>query len=105
MTGETYDRAGYINESLRKYRSAYLPIHTGDVAEVIRYGTDDNTDTDWYAFAAVVRLTNGKYAAVEGACDYTGFDCQATLDASVHDTAEEAWPNLTRDGRAMIERA
>jgi hypothetical protein len=51
-----------------------------------------------------VRLTNGRYAAVEGACDYTGFDCQAELTATVHDTQDDTWLNITRDGRSMIER-
>jgi hypothetical protein len=78
-----------------------------EVAEIMRIGTHDRSDgsyDDW-AYAAVVRLTNGKFAALSGGYDYTGWSCQAGLEGTIHDSEEQAWLNLGTDDRAMIERA
>lgn len=77
-----------------------------DIAEVVRYalipGPEGYADEE---LTAVVRLKDGRFVAIEGACDTTGWDCQAHLDATLHDTEEDAWLNgITQDGRAAIER-
>lgn len=75
-----------------------------DVAEVLRFALDPG---DWAeeTVVAVVRLNDGRFAAMEGACDTTGWDCRSWLDADVFNSEEDAWLNgITQDGRALIER-
>ena len=75
-----------------------------DIAEVVRFAV---VGGDWAEedLMAIVRLEDGRFVAMEGACDTTGWDCQAHLDATLHDTVEDAWMNgLTQDARAAIER-
>jgi len=97
-----------VRYALSTYGYGGVPIKASDVAELLRYGDDDkSTDrlTD-YSMAAVVRLADGRFAAVEGGfgCE-TGWSCQASLSATIHLTEQEAWFNVTRDGRALILRA
>lgn len=51
----------------------------GDVAEILHIEDGEHDGPDWIA---VVKLKDGRYAALEGGCDYTGWDCQS--DASRH---------------------
>jgi len=75
-------------------------------AELVRYGSAENTaHPDTWDYAAIIRLTDGKFAALSGGYDYTGWSCQAGLSITVHDTEGEAWLNLPVDDRRMIERA
>jgi hypothetical protein len=97
---------GYLKEALDDYMWAKFEVASDDLAEVIRYGHHSDYDDDRYATAAVVRTFDGRFAAIEGSCDNTGYSCQAHLDVNVYADAEQAWLNgLTRDGRAMIERS
>lgn len=95
-----------IGYALTYNPSEHLTIE--GIAEVVRgavYNSrDDGGDGD--DLAAIVRLGSGRYAALEGWADYTGWDCQSGLEVSLHDTAEDAWLHgIGTDSRALIERA
>lgn len=44
--------------------------------------------------AGVGSLPDGRWAAVDGGCDYTGWDCQSGIDVVIRDTYEA----VVRDG-------
>ena len=77
-----------------------------DIAEVVRFaripGPEGYADEE---LMAVVRLGDGRFVAMEGWCDTTGWDCRSGLDATLHDSEEDAWLNgIGTDARATIER-
>lgn len=45
-----------------------------DVARVIASVNGENDEDSWIA---VCKMKDGRYACIEGSCDYTGWDCQA----------------------------
>ncbi len=63
------------------------PIKADDVAEVEVGWTDGNDEPE---FAWLLRLKDGRYAAASGGHDYTGWDCQSSLEITIHDTRDEA---------------
>lgn len=82
-------------------------VNEGTAAALVRYGSAESKayPGDNWDYAAIVRLTSGRFAALSGGYDYTGWSCQAGLSITVHNTEQEAWLNLPTDDRAMIERA
>lgn len=91
----------------RWFEEAFEEGHTAPPApieRIVRWGMHDDEVRDVYSGAAVALLVDGRFAAIEGDHDYTGWSCQAGTSVTVHATAEEAWLNVTADGRAMIER-
>ncbi len=49
---------------------ADIPFSREDVAEILHIVNGENDESDW---AAVFKLKDGRYAAVEAWCDYTGW--------------------------------
>lgn len=101
------NRVACVRYAVDEYGYGGVDIKGDDIVEVTRF-------EDWYesidyrvdgGLAAVVRLRSGKWAAVEGGygCE-TGWSCQAHLYVTVCDTEDEAWLNLTVEGRGCIER-
>jgi len=101
MTDERIDNIRYVPSEHPQ------PCFTADdIAEVVRFalipGPEGYADED---LTAIVRLKDGRYVAMEGGCDTTGWDCRSFVDATLHDTEEDAWLNgITQDGRAAIEQ-
>lgn len=80
-------------------------LASADVAEVLRYGVYSPEGGGSAEVAAIVRSTAGGIFAVEGGCDYTGWDCQSSADVYAASSVYDAWLNgITADGRALIER-
>ena len=53
-----------------------------DVAEEIHYWSSaDEFGWDGESVQIVSRLKDGRWVYIEGACDYTGWDCQAGAEA------------------------
>jgi hypothetical protein len=50
------------------------PVLRKDIAEVLASVNGENDGDSW---VCIVRLNDGRFACVEGSCDYTGWDCQA----------------------------
>lgn len=75
-------------------------VTRGDVAEIIAIEDGENDGESW---VGVFLLHDGRYAAVEGSCDYTGWDCQSgttvTVAASVTDAVRFG---LSMEGRARL---
>ena len=84
-----------------------LLVKFEDIVSLERFAlTADRAIFDGDDLAAVVRLKSGGYAALEGGCDYTGWDCQSSLDVTRWKTAEKAFTmGITQDGRSHIERS
>lgn len=51
----------------------------------VHEGKNDGDDWRW-----VVALKNGKFAFLQGGCDYTGWDCQSWATSDIYDNPEEA---------------
>ena len=66
-----------------EYGPYYLAgIRKADIEEEIHYWSSaEEGGWDGESIEAVVRLKDGRWAYVEGSCDYTGWDCQAGADA------------------------
>lgn len=67
------------------FTGSVAPFARADVAEVIASVEGENDERAW---VCVVRLKDGRFAALEGSCDYTGWDCQAGAWCMVGDTME-----------------
>lgn len=65
----------------------YFPASILDVAEVIASDDGENDERNWLILA---RLHDGLYIAGRAGCDYTGWDCRANGNGSLHETLEEA---------------
>lgn len=50
------------------------PFGFDDVADVLASVDGDNDGPSW---VCVVALKDGRFSALEGSCDYTGWDCQS----------------------------
>jgi len=48
-------------------------------------GTNDETDWRW-----IILLKDNRFAALQGGCDYTGWDCQSWADSTIYTTVAEA---------------
>ncbi len=50
------------------------PVLREDIAEVLASVNGENDGDSWIC---IVKMKDGRFACVEGSCDYTGWDCQA----------------------------
>ena len=57
------------------------------VEEIVALENGENDGPDW---VGLFRLKDGRFVTVEGGCDYTGWDCQASTMVQVADTKENA---------------
>lgn len=46
------------------------------ITEIVAEVAGANDELDWHW---IVKLSNGKYAYLQGGCDYTGWDCQGSI--------------------------
>lgn len=60
-------------------------------------GENDGANWHW-----LVRTEDGKYAYLTGGCDYTGWDCQSSLDTFVEDTLDAALRQVGDDYRDAL---
>lgn len=65
----------------------HLEIKVEDIVSVLAQipGEADGPDWSW-----LIELKDGKFALIQGGCDYTGWDCQSDATIRFADTAEEA---------------
>lgn len=101
MTENDDERMAAITSALSYHPQIFA---AEDIAEVLRFALIPGDYAEEMVLA-VVRLNNGRFVAMDGSCDTSGWDCQSWLDATLHDTEEDAWSNgITQDGRSAIER-
>ncbi len=86
---------------LGAYGTERLPFKIKDVdsaiAAVVEYG--DYAEMEVWA---VVRLTDGRFAYVEGNCDTTGWDCQSSCSGAVATSLDALYPLITDDGALRL---
>jgi hypothetical protein len=71
-----------------------------DVVEIAHIIDGDPDGENW---CCVVRLHDGRWAALEGGCDYTGWDCQADASAAVASSLDDAVRfGLSENGRERL---
>lgn len=60
---------------------------SGQIIEMLAHidGAEDEANWHW-----LVMLDNGRFAYITGGCDYTGWDCQSSLDTFEEETIEAA---------------
>ena len=76
------------------------PFSLDDVAFVVASAEGANDEAAWIA---VFALNDGRYAAIDASCDYTGWDCQAGGSRYVGATlADVVRFGLTDDGRRRL---
>ena len=63
-----------------------LAFSRENVVHVVAMEEGDNEGPTWIG---VFKLDNGRYAFIEGGCDYTGWDCQSYAEATVADTLDD----------------
>jgi len=56
-----------------------------DVAEVKHFREGENDERNWWM---VCLLKDGRWALIDSGCDYTGWDCQSSVSATVADSYE-----------------
>lgn len=61
-------------------------------------GENDGADWHW-----LVELADGRWAYINGGCDYTGWDCQSSCDAHIADSRAEAMKLCPEAVRAEYE--
>lgn len=82
-----------VNENLDYDLSACLEynpqpgVHEDNIVRVLAVWEGENDEDDW---RWVVDLDNGKFAFIQGGCDYTGWDCQSWATSVLTSTPEEA---------------
>lgn len=70
------------------------PFGREDVARIVRMKKEDG-DYAEITLAGIFKLKDGRYAAVTGGCDTTGWDCQASNRMVVSKTLKDAiWLGL-----------
>ena len=62
-------------------------VQLSEVAEMRACVPGEADGPDWHY---VIKINDGRFAVVEGGCDYTGWGCQEGGNGSIHATAEEA---------------
>jgi hypothetical protein len=62
-------------------------VRRADVVRIVASIDGENEGPDW---AGIFELADGRFAAVEAGCDYTGWDCQADNRIAVARTEEAA---------------
>jgi len=83
-----------------KYGAKYNNVRIDDVDEIVLEITGRNEGPDWHW---IVRRCDGGYAYIVGGCDYTGWDCQSSMDRHDADTLEAAILLAPQDERRIFE--
>lgn len=65
----------------------HLSITKEDIKSVLAQIPGEADGPDWYW---IIELNNGQFALIQGACDYTGWDCQSYAEITFADTAEQS---------------
>lgn len=89
-----------------KYAMEYnnLAFAFEDINVVRAYALGERDSMDNWQW--VVKLNNGCHYFVEGGCDYTGWDCQSWLEATVIESTAHLMQVIhkkSRDAEAMFE--
>lgn len=84
---------------LREHPQSWGPRDIAEVALAIDDGNDEPN------FTWILRLTDGRWAAVRGWHDYTGWDCQSGLRTEWYATKDEAFRTLVDWERSAMEAA
>lgn len=58
-----------------------------DIARVLAVWEGENDGDDW---RWILLLNDGRYAFLQGGCDYTGWDCQSGADSAIVPTIADA---------------
>lgn len=75
-------------------------IFHADVAAIFHADEGINDELDWVCLG---QLHDGRWFVLSAGCDYTGWDCQASGDAAIADTYEQALAlGLTDDHRRRL---
>lgn len=70
------------------------------VSRIILEISGDNDFASWHW---IVEMTNGRFAYIEGECDYTGWECQSGVDYHIAPSFEEALELAPEDIRHEFE--
>jgi hypothetical protein len=63
------------------------PFTVDDIERVLAVWEGENDGDDW---RWVLLLKDGRYAFLQGGCDYTGWDCQSWATSAFDDTPEDS---------------
>ena len=58
-----------------------------DIARVLGVYEGEHDSYDW---RWLVKLSDGRYASIQGGCDYTGWDCQSSADSAIFTNVADA---------------
>jgi hypothetical protein len=58
-----------------------------DIAQTLAVFEGENEEEDW---RWILRLNDGQFVALQGGCDYTGWDCQSSASSTRYPTIAEA---------------
>lgn len=64
-----------------------VPFDLLQVKRVVAVVEGENDGANWHW---VVELNDGRFAYLQGGCDYTGWDCKSWATTAFYKTAEEA---------------
>jgi len=65
----------------------YAIFTFNDIKKIVFAEEGDNDGPDWLL---IVELRDGRFGALHAGCDYSGWDCQAGGDSTIHPTPEAA---------------
>lgn len=79
-------------------------VKSEDVEETVREWSSDDWDTfDGERVMLVLKMRDGRWCYIEGGCDYTGWDCQASAEAFYASTEDElVRMKLTNEARRNL---
>lgn len=69
-----------------------------EITEILANIEGQNDGNNWIW---IVALDNGKFAYLEGGCDYTGWDCQSSLDSTILNTPTDGIELVERDEKDL----
>lgn len=58
-----------------------------DIAQVLAVHEGENEGDNW---RWILRLNDGRFAFLQGGCDYTGWDCQSSADSVIVESIDAA---------------
>lgn len=82
----SYERLGYDLAACLEY-NPQDGITDETIAAVLAVWEGENDGDDW---RWIVSLTDGRFAFIQGGCDYTGWDCQSWASSEITDDADAA---------------
>src|ERR1700733_13742175 len=94
-----------LHELIYAIRNNSGEIDEDDIESLLACVEGEN---DGYSWHWIVKLKDGAYGYLTGGCDYTGWDCQSSLDHFKSDDLEECLEKVpeidgdNRDSRKMM---